>query len=63
MTWRVTSTTDGKHLGARFGAVLEGDRIIFPDGGKFTVQKVEVSADGQRMVASSPNYIAHLRRE
>lgn len=63
MTYRITQTTDGQHLGEVFDAVEAGQVLTFPDGDVVPVEKVFRNSDGSEVVAISTNYQITFSKE
>ena len=63
MTWRITQTIDGDHVGETLDVIEEGQIITFPDGDVVTVEQVFASGDGNTLIATGTNYSMTLTKE
>lgn len=63
MTYRVTKTTDGQHLGAVVETVEAGNIVTFEDGDVISIDEVFSKDEGMTLIAVSANYQMTLTKE
>jgi len=63
MTWKITSTTDGQHVGETLEFIEKGQVVTFPDGDVVLIDRTFFSEEGTEVIASGPNYQMTLIKE
>ena len=64
MAWRITTTTDGQHVGDVFKQLPEvGSVVTFPDGDVVGVQQVFHAGDGGSAIVCGTNYQMAFTKE
>ena len=61
--WKITNTTDGKHLGVKLPSVEVNAILTFADGDVIPIHQVFTADEGRTLLACGKNYQITFSKE